>query len=440
MDNEKQSGLRKRPLPTPSGSPSSADTTSSKVVEVVAPNTFYGDPPPTLPKKNGLGSSHTSYRYIPSFQPAEKTNKGSPPYEPTGEDWRSPELVQETEVRDDDMPALVSDWTRGRSPNANPISNWENGWVVNDTNIPIDGCSRSEEANWWDPDRRFLEKRPGPGVLPTSLLEELHDTTHSLYDVSLKYPDTIPPQSGTPQSSSSRIASPQGSSSRIISPQSSSSTSPSQVSVTSPRGSLSSSSWQPPTREELHEAIPNAHALYCRRENGWILLAVNHNSKLPPLAEGFLSKHPDILFPDPLRREKTRDCLTQDEFAYRPNFTHHFHHYPQAVSSTLLNYRRPPWERASSHEDETDDRMEGIEQTFPDGVIPLDLFVCCQCNVYVLVSDLIPGIISASDLDEFTRNRSAQPLPGQTGADAALIGLETIIKYVNEYNSQDRRS
>jgi len=48
-----------------------------------------------------------------------------------------------------------------------------------DHDFIIDGRSTYEETHWWNPELRKKNKRPGPGVLPPVLAEELHDSKHS---------------------------------------------------------------------------------------------------------------------------------------------------------------------------------------------------------------------------------------------------------------------
>ena len=42
----------------------------------------------------------------------------------------------------------------------------------------IDGRCTYEETHWWNPELREENKRPGPGVLPPVLAEELHGSNH----------------------------------------------------------------------------------------------------------------------------------------------------------------------------------------------------------------------------------------------------------------------
>lgn len=61
----------------------------------------------------------------------------------------------------------------------------------------------------------------------------------------------------------------------------------------------------------------------------------------------------------------------------------------------------------------------------------LDLYVCCQCSVYCLVSrEVIPGVVPLRRVEEFVKDKSENPPVGKTGPIAVVSGWETIITYV----------
>jgi ubiquitin carboxyl-terminal hydrolase 25 len=60
----------------------------------------------------------------------------------------------------------------------------------------------------------------------------------------------------------------------------------------------------------------------------------------------------------------------------------------------------------------------------------LDLYLCCQCSVYCLVSQVIPGVVPIRVLDDFVKDKLDHPQPGRTPEVAVVTGLETIITYV----------
>lgn len=61
----------------------------------------------------------------------------------------------------------------------------------------------------------------------------------------------------------------------------------------------------------------------------------------------------------------------------------------------------------------------------------LDLWVCCQCSLYCVVSDVIPGVIPLKFSEEFTRNRLENPVIGKNGEESVVIGWETFLTYVS---------
>jgi ubiquitin carboxyl-terminal hydrolase 25/28 len=77
-----------------------------------------------------------------------------------------------------------------------------------------------------------------------------------------------------------------------------------------------------------------------------------------------------------------------------------------------------------------DDKMdEDTPQDEDDGDL-LDLWVCCQCSLYCVASDVIPGVIPLKPFEEFTRNRHDNPVIGKNGEESVVIGWETLLTYV----------
>ncbi|PCH34498.1 cysteine proteinase [Wolfiporia cocos MD-104 SS10] len=171
------------------------------------------------------------------------------------------------------------------------------------------------------------------------------------------------------------------------------------VSVSDPpytRGPLS------PSSDEARTAVPHPRAYYCREHNGWVLLIPQSSSVLPPLARTL-----ETPLPDQNRRKITNSCVGKGEQLYgQVNATHHWHRYERAVDATKLN---PPFMR--------DDTL-------------LDLYLCCQCSTYCLVSDVIPGVLPVDVVNRFTRERLENPSVGRTGKATALAGWETIVTIV----------
>ena len=62
----------------------------------------------------------------------------------------------------------------------------------------------------------------------------------------------------------------------------------------------------------------------------------------------------------------------------------------------------------------------------------LDLYLCCQCSTYCLVSQVIPGVIPLRCLEEFNKDKVEHPPPGKTGELALITGWETVLTYVHD--------
>jgi ubiquitin carboxyl-terminal hydrolase 25/28 len=77
-----------------------------------------------------------------------------------------------------------------------------------------------------------------------------------------------------------------------------------------------------------------------------------------------------------------------------------------------------------------DDKMDqDIAQDEDEGDL-LDIYVCCQCSLYCVVSDVIPGVIPVGLLEQFTRNKRDNPAIDRSAEESIVIGWETILTYV----------
>ncbi|KAI0937423.1 hypothetical protein AcV5_005336 [Taiwanofungus camphoratus] len=306
----------------------------------VATSSFYSS------ANTPLGSSHTGY------------------IAPTPSPYREPQLVQEDPIPELAPSTGSKSWLdngawgdTGQTPwDQHVDSGWAGGmWGDTSTTrkVAIDGRDLDEELHWWDRTVREKCARPGPGILPPTLADALHDPDHALYSVSVSQP---PPG-------------------------------------TSPLA---------PTPDDVRTAIPHPNAYYCKEHNGWVLLLWRTSSVLPPLARTFESPLPDLA-----RRKRTDSCVGDGEQPFgQANATHHWHRYERAVDARKLN---PP---------------------FVHGEELLDLFVCCQCSKYCLVSQVIPGIIPAKLVDEFTRDKFAHPSPDRNAKASVLTGWETVVTII----------
>ncbi|KAI0801543.1 cysteine proteinase [Fomes fomentarius] len=158
-----------------------------------------------------------------------------------------------------------------------------------------------------------------------------------------------------------------------------------------------------PTADEVRTAIPHPNAYYCREHNGWIFLLWRSSSVLPPLV-----KDPENPLPSQTRRKVTNSCVGDAEQPFgQANLTHHWHRYEKTVDASKLN---PP---------------------YTHGELLLDLYLCCQCSTYCLVSDVIPGVISLDIVKNFTEEKIAHPALDKTPRATALAGWETVLTIID---------
>lgn len=318
------------------------------------------------------------------------------------------------------VPSQVASTSTWETEHNNPWSGYYEGGGWSDTapafgkaagpaEPRIDGRSEDEEKEWWS---RRGAGRPGRGMLPPLLAERLHHADHSLFMVGVTPPD-IRPSSSTPPSPAHT----------------------------------------PPTPQEVLESIPHPNAYYCRKHNGWVLLAWKSSSILPPLTATAAN---GCTLPDQDRRKRTHSCLDEQPFG-PANKTHHFHLYEQAVDAAHLTpaFARREWERDLGRKNARR-RVTITEQVLVTnqgntqlqvedaGRVPkgleadeerdlLDLYVCCQCSFYVVASDVIPGVIPPKYVDEFTSDKAKNPPVGRTGEQSVVLAWEVIMTCVKIY-------
>jgi len=463
MEN-KDTPKPRRPLPIPNVIPAQRPNTPVAGTSPVASTSFYaGTQAPPLPMRpKNVGSSHTA-AYMESPPPAYGPGlfSNSPGY-------REPELIAEDPITENDrvstlMPQEVDmnrDWSREMGPTPYDPDTWQNtpapiwgtqgydSWsaggggsgfdamdyqspVYSAKSVTIDGRNLDEEASWWDASVREINNRPGPGILPPVLANELHNPDHSLFSVSVTSPNlhsTLPRSSIEPQRKPS-------SSAPTHTPSSS------QSSSTPPP--------PPPTDDDVRTAVPHPNAYYCPKDNGWVLLSWKSSSVAPPLARSFRSTAHRPL-PDQNRRKRTGSCIGDDEQPFgQTNKTHHFHKYAKAVDAHKLTppFRQDDWETLENVKAKRRAGtiiMEGIDlekmkaqerdrmqedEAEEEGKL-LDLYVCCQCSFYCVASGVISGVIPRKFWEEFVRDRKSSPPPGKTGELAVVLALETLIMCV----------
>ncbi|KAM5538031.1 hypothetical protein V8D89_008228 [Ganoderma adspersum] len=181
------------------------------------------------------------------------------------------------------------------------------------------------------------------------------------------------------------------------------------------RPSLSSSPPLAPTRDEVHSAIPHWNASFCPEHNGWVLLQSRESVVLPPLV-----REPQTPLPSPQRREGSGGpCVGRASGSQgrsgQANLTHHWHRYEKVVDAADLT---PP---------------------YAHGELLLDMFLCCQCPATCLVSDVIPGMIPAELVDEFTRDKVGHPVGGKTPEATAVAAWETVLTIIDNRLWKDEK-
>ncbi|KAF8257126.1 hypothetical protein EI94DRAFT_1774612 [Lactarius quietus] len=304
--------------------------------------------------------------------------------------------------------------------------------------VPIGGRNDIEETRWWDAQVREFNARPGPGILPPVLADQLHNSEHTLFSVSVTPPDLKPPLPPVPappqpeQSESPKRHRSSDSGSSLHGCSSSAHTS-----------AHASATWLP-TAEDVHTAVPHPNAYYCRKHNGWVLLIRKSSSMHPPLANSFKG-----FLPDHSRRRSTNSCVSDGEQALGPaNVTHHFHAYERAVDARRLThpFNASEWEHEERSklrhrrmtlrgDDPTTATAElvqavvEVEREDDEGDL-LDLYVCCQCSFYVIASHVIPGVIPVKLLEDLVKNKVENPPLDKSGELAALIALEMILMII----------
>jgi ubiquitin carboxyl-terminal hydrolase 25/28 len=458
-----------------SSDPHEDPASMSRGVATIPPSTFYGtqNQRPALPNRPAapsLGSASTGHYTV---QPPEKSPFREPELVPddseqlpalgdyaTNEDGRP--FVYGTPPQESVWPSVdASPWPSQSgqyhgSTSSNPFSStnrwvasgpepswgpFEGGWVNESTrrSVTIDGRNESEEMHWWNAQVRSNNSRPGHGILPPVLADNLHHPEHTLFSVTVTPPDLKPSAPSAPTQ-----------------PQPTSSESPKQhrsadsaSSLTDGQPSHTSSSFTySPTAEEVRTAVPHPNAYYCRKHNGWVLLIWKSSSVNPPFSRSFKS-----ILPDPSRRRLSNSCIGDGEQPFGPaNITHHFHAYERAVNARRLThpFNASQWENEERSKlrhrkmtlrgDDPATVMSALEQAGEDTRMDvdheegegdlLDLYVCCQCSFYVIASDVIPGVVPVKLIEDLVKSKMESPPPGKSGELAALLTLETILKYV----------
>ncbi|KAH8810303.1 hypothetical protein DL96DRAFT_533929 [Flagelloscypha sp. PMI_526] len=238
------------------------------------------------------------------------------------------------------------------------------------------GRSSLEERRWWNSEVRERYSRPGPGILPSMLPGVGQIVDDELFAIEVAAP------------------------------------SPNQSSPSLPSSEKMPGSSPPPSDEEIYAAIPHPRAYYSPKHNSWILLSWGTSMEPPPLAPSFKQQHNvDAVF----RREERRLLLNCTVFL-QLNHTHHFHKFPSAVDPARLD---PPYE------------PDGPRGDSGPSALPLDLYVCCQCQVYLIASSFsqpfVPEFLWNAFLEEKRQLSSPETTHGTTIVTSLKL-LHTAIK------------
>jgi ubiquitin carboxyl-terminal hydrolase 25 len=288
-------------------------------------------------------------------------------------------------------------------------------------------------------------------MLPTLLERRLHESDdHILFNVAAKPPEsrTDHARKTSTNSTSAKAATSLPSSPRSAKPP---------TSPTPPSSSMSAtSSSPPPSADEVRQAVPHPNAYYCPKHNGWVLLIWKSSSVLPPLADKFDER----TLPDRIRRKKTNSCVGDGEQPFgQANKTHHFHHYSKAVDARKMepHFHRQAWEKEEvAKRNRRKVTTESLHVDLPDGLDPtkildvpmmmqdepeqmeedqeeelLDLYICCQCSFYCVVSDVIPGVIPLRALDALVQDKTQNPAPGMAPEVSVFTAWDTIMGFAS---------
>jgi len=395
-------------IPSPHPPPDQPLATPAVAETPITPATFYSTPtpvtarqqqPPPLPaRRHQAGSSFTNYQQIDG-------------------EYREPELVQDDQTSR--PPQTVSGtwstsagtaptWGANRPEWEQPTEVWHDTWngdYVQDwgefaiQRVNVDGRVEEEELSWWDPSVRQIHNRPGSGILPTLLENCLHNADHTLFSVSASPPEVKPRHRSSE--------------------------------------SISHPPINPPSADEVRRSIPHPNAYYCRKHNAWVLLLWKSSVIDPPLSKTYGG--PPL--PDITRRRKTHSCVSENpQSAAQVNKTHHFHCYKAAVDASKITtpFKRADWE----HHPHTKSRRRQVVMidrsnlSTPSLVADdshehegdlLDLYVCCQCSLYCVVSDVIPGVIPQRTFEAFVKEKLDHPHVGKTSPMSLAIALDTVL-------------
>ncbi|KAG8893932.1 ubiquitin-specific protease ubp2, partial [Tulasnella sp. 403] len=438
------SGSQSRPLPTPG-----ATTTPSQ-----PENSAHNQLPPVPPRRKH-GSVHTAFYPPQASSTARPRVPSPPPYEDDTQQYRAPVALPASPassmpdlIEASAPPAQTTSQQRSVAPWGNPKSDWNNvAWGENQpsweiTNGDYSGWGKANDAfdaseeRWWDRDLMAIGRvKPGPGYLPSAVLGYLHPFIggmHHIYRVTVTPPD-FPP---SPEVNHPRSPAPPSSPSIQMT-----STSPSTSSALAPHPA--------PTKEEVLTTIPHPHAIFCRKHGIWLYHQVRTSVHLPP-TETYPDSYP---FPDQASRKSCTSCVDSEAGAAEEQLylssnhvkTHHFHFYQGAIRGSSLSppFVKPPTLTSARSERRSRKGSSASTTSRPDepSIVPseeiwLDLYVCCQCQTHLIVSNesaTIPSVIDSKLLRDYIQDRQHNPPPNKTGQEAVMLALETLLRIFENF-------
>ncbi|KAF8336537.1 uncharacterized protein EI90DRAFT_3287565 [Cantharellus anzutake] len=337
----------------------------------------------------GPGTSHTSYKFTaesPSHDEGMASNSSriDGDAQPL-EDYRPPEPVFETTYN--------TDWFEG-SPT----------WGQSGLDVPVVQVGREHwltepPPDWWDAKHAaFTEYRPGPGQLPSLVTANIF--AEPLYRCGVISVPTPPDRKeGThgpdPRYSASKL-------------------------------------------DDVRNCLPE-HLFYNFKSHGWVFVNVAQDEALSvPLRE-----IPGKPYPSDVGRALYANCTARPGFSqlvYEDiSIHHHFHAYPGAtdvpplLSAAFSSLHEASFQSSAGASGRGGNNANNANtpSTTADlasATIRADLYVCALCQVYVVVSGVIPAIIPRDVLDTLVLSRSSNPPLGKTPQQSVIAALELLVK------------
>ncbi|KAJ3786715.1 hypothetical protein GGU10DRAFT_166019 [Lentinula aff. detonsa] len=345
--------------------------------------------------------------------------------------------------------------------------------------IPITNRFDEDELRWWDREHVWGRSFPGKGVLPVLTAESIEAGlqrligkrvgSKGLYKVEITSPDITPSEQKESNNEHPvpRISPPPS----LTRTGSNSSLNPSSRAPSLPKSARPRHHHVPPSALEVEMAgKPHPDAYYSPKENAWVVLSWEDSSSAKassrdPLPSFVVEARAYTLPRNEYRMEnKGENCLAfmtkSDRRCY--NLTHHFHKYPKSIDGRNLDPPVRHWKDDFSVGDANEGESPTDVSATDDGQVLLDLYVCCQCSFYLVVSspsiltsseisnsasgdmgrssNVIPGIIPLRIWNAYVNDRLENPNPSMSREQTLLGGLETLVIIIQNrlWKGEDR--